>query len=121
MAWGLPTSRVVHLRSGHASQQGAEHAPHDVRLGMREYALRFARVEPDAVAVRALIDLDAVPLAGDQIVAALGALHVVRATLRIGGGLLGGRALLAHQLGITPGEVLLFVLARFLGHRPSLL
>src|SRR2546425_3269942 len=79
MAWGLPGSRVGHLRSGDASQQSTEHARHDVRLGMGEHALGLARVEPHPVAVRTLIDLDAVPFPGDQIVAAFGALHVVRA------------------------------------------
>src|SRR6266545_4157335 len=98
MAWGLPGSRVGCLRPGDAPQQGAEHAPHDVRLRMREHALRLARVEPYPVAVRALIDLDAVPLPGDQIVPALRALHVVRATLGFGRGLLHAGALLPQQL-----------------------
>src|SRR5687768_10973915 len=71
------------------------------------------------MAVRALIDLNPVPFAGDQIVAALGALHVVRLTLRFSGGLLRRFALLAQQLGVAPGEILVFVLARFLGtHLP---
>src|SRR5213076_506065 len=119
MGWGLPTSRVVHLRSGYASQQGAEHAPHDVRLRMREYALRLARVEPDPVAVRALIDLDAVPLPGDQIVPALRALHVVGAALGFRRGFPNGRALLAEQLRIPFGEVFLLVSAGLVGHRPQ--
>src|SRR6266567_299499 len=119
MGWGLPTSRVVHLRSGNASQQGAEHAPHDVRLGMGEYALRFARVEPDPVAVRALIDLDAVPLSGDQIVPTLWAFHVMGAALGFRRGLLDGGALLAQQVGIPSGEVFLLVFAGRVGHRPQ--
>src|SRR5213596_3288612 len=78
---------------------------------MREHALRLARVEPHPVAVRALIDLDTVPLSGDQIVAALRTLHVVRATLVFRGGLLDGGALLAEQLGVAFGEVFLLVSA----------
>src|SRR5438093_1066333 len=109
MAWGLPTSRVVHLRPGDASQQGAEHPPHDVRLGMREHALRLARVEPDPVAVRALIDLDAVPLPRDQIVAALRTLHAVGAALGFRRGLLDRGTLLAEQLGVSSGEVFLLM------------
>src|SRR5438034_7300068 len=105
MAWGLPGSRIAHLRPGDASQQGAEHTRHDVRLGMREDGLCLTRVEPHPVAVRALIDLDTVPLPGDQIEAALRALHVMRAALGFGRGLLDGGALLAEQLGVPSGEV----------------
>ena len=43
-------------------------------------------IEPHAVAVCALIDVNAVPLAGDQIVAAFGAFHVVRLAFAFGGG-----------------------------------
>src|SRR5881397_2602436 len=86
---------------------------------MREHALRLARVEPHPVAVRALIDLDTVPLAGDQIVAALRTLHVLRATLVFRGGLLDGGALLAEQLGVPFGEVFLLVSAGLVGHRPQ--
>src|SRR3989441_3056268 len=59
------------------SQHGAEHPRHHVRLGVGERGFRLARVEPDAVAVSALVDLDAVPLTRDQVVAALRALHVM--------------------------------------------
>src|SRR3989442_4318969 len=69
-------------------------------------------VEPDAVTVRALIDLNPVPFAGDQIVAALGALHVVRLAFPFGGGPHDRRVLLPQQLGITTREVLVLVLAR---------
>src|SRR5947199_249339 len=86
---------------------------------MREHALRLARVVPHPVAVRALIDLDAVPFPGDQIVAAFGALHVVRAPLGFRRGLLDGRALLAQQLGVPSGEILLLVSAGLVGHRPQ--
>src|SRR5437879_6289808 len=86
---------------------------------MREHALRLARVEPHPVAVRALIDLDTVPLSGDQIVAALRTLHVVRATLVFRGGLLDGGALLAEQLGVAFGEVFLLVSAGLVGHQPQ--
>src|SRR2546429_4632704 len=70
------------------------------------------RVEPDAVTVRALIDLNPVPFAGDQIVAALGALHVVRLAFTLGGGPHDRRVLLPQQLGIATREVLVLVLAR---------
>src|SRR5436190_23614140 len=86
---------------------------------MREHALRLARVEPHPVAVRALIDLDTVPLSGDQIVAALRTLHIVRATLVFRGGLLDGGALLAEQLGVAFGEVFLLVSAGLGGHQPQ--
>src|SRR5439155_1079062 len=67
---------------------------------------------------RALVDLDPVPLARDQVVAALGTLHVMRPALGLRRGLLHAGALLAQQLGVTPGEVFLFVAARLIGHRP---
>src|SRR5207249_8269945 len=111
MASGLPASRVAHLRPGDASEQGAEHTRHDVGLGMREDGLRLTRVEPYPVTVRALIDLNAVPFPGDQIVAAFGALHVMRAALGFRRGLLDGGALLAEQLGVPSGEVFFLVSA----------
>src|SRR3989442_2301341 len=86
---------------------------------MREHALRLARVEPHPVAVRALIDLDTVPLSGDQIVAALRTLHVVRATLVFRGGLLDGGALLAEQLGVAFGEGFLLLSAGLVGDQPQ--
>src|SRR5881397_2801519 len=58
-------------------------------------------VEPDAVTVRALIDLNPVPFAGDQIVAALRALHVVRLAFALGGGPHDCRVLLPQQLGVA--------------------
>ena len=69
-------------------------------------------VEPDAVTVRALIDLNPVPFAGDQIVAALRALHVVRLAFALGGGPHDCRVLLPQQLGVATREVLVLVLAR---------
>src|SRR5437016_5340164 len=77
----------------------------------------LARFEPQPVAVRALVDLDPVPFPGDQVVAALGALHVMRPALRVRRRLLRAGALLAQQLGVAPGEVFLFVAARLVGHR----
>src|SRR3989442_8070709 len=116
---GRPASRVGRFGPGDTPEQGAEDAPHDVRVGMREHARGFPSVEPYPVAVGALIDLDAVPLPGDQIVAALRALHVVGATLGFGRGLLDGGALLPEQLGVPFGEVFVFVSAGFVGHRPQ--
>src|SRR5439155_5189129 len=81
-----------------------------------QQVLDLALVEPHAVAMRALVDLDAVPLSRDQVISAFRALHAVRATLGFGLGLPGGLALLAQQLGVPPGEVLLFVLAGLLRH-----
>ena len=68
--------------------------------------------------VRALIDLNAVPLRGDQIVAALGAFHVVLLALALGGSLLRSRPLLPQQVGVPPREVLVFVLTRLVRHEP---
>src|SRR5204863_7667736 len=92
---------------------------HEVRLGIRSHYLRLARVEPYPVSMRALIDLDATPLAGDQIVAALRALHVVRAALGFRRALLGRGPLLAEQLGVPLGEVFLLVSTGLVGHRPQ--
>src|SRR5438045_9537208 len=102
MASGLPASPVAHLRPGDASQQGAEDTRHDVGLGMREDGLCLTRVEPHPVAVRALIDLDTVPLPGDQIVAALRALHGMRAARGFGRGLLHRCPLPAERLAAPP-------------------
>src|SRR5256714_8986489 len=84
---------------------------------MGDQALGLARVEPQPVAVRALVDLNPVPCAADQVVAALGALHVMRAALGLCRRLLGAGALLPQQLGVPPGEVFLFVAARLFGPR----
>src|SRR2546426_919176 len=84
----------------------------DIRRRRLHEGLRLMRVEPDAVTVRALIDLNPVPFAGDQIVAALGALHVVRLAFALGGGPHDRRVLLPQQLGIATREVLVLVLAR---------
>src|SRR2546426_8631572 len=69
------------------------------------------------MAVGALVDLHAVPFPGDQVVPALGTLHVVRPALRLGGRPAHRLALLAQQLGVAPREVLFLVLARLVGHR----
>src|SRR5258708_3674754 len=86
-------------------------------MGMLQQGVGFIRVEPDAVAVGALVDLDAIPIVGDQVVAAFGALHVMRLALGFAGGPLGAAALLAPQLGIASREVLVLVLAPLVRHR----
>src|SRR5437667_204159 len=114
---GPPESRVGRLRAGNAAQYRAEHAGHHGWLRVGEHGFCLARIEPEAVTMRALIDLHAVPLATDQVVAALGALHVMGAALGVDRGAVHCLALLAEQLGVTPGEVLVLVLARLVGHR----
>src|ERR1700694_2465238 len=69
------------------------------------------------MAVRALVDLDAVTVPRDEIVAALRPFHVMRLALVLPGGLLRRRALLAEQLGVAAREVFVFVLTRLVvGH-----
>src|SRR5947208_17174287 len=101
MASGLPASPVAHLRPGDASQQGAEHTRHDVGLGLREDGLCLTRVEPQPVAVRTLIDLDTVPLSGDQTVAALRTLRLMRAPLGFRSAAPDGCAPSAEQRGVA--------------------
>src|SRR5258708_2974819 len=86
-------------------------------MGMLRQGVGFIRGAPAAVAVGALVDLDAIPIVGDQVVAALGTLHVMRLALGFAGGPLGAAALLAPQLGIASREVLVLVLARLVRHR----
>src|ERR1043166_3470045 len=116
---GGPPPRVGALAPGPAPEHGAKHTGDDVGLGVGDQALGLAGVEPQPVAVGTLVDLDPVPLPGDQVVAALGALHVMRPALGLRRRLLRAGALLAQQLGVAPGEVFLFVAARLIGHRWS--
>ncbi len=78
---------------------------------MLEHRLRFTRVEPDTVAVGALIDLHALPVTGDQVVAALRTFHEVRFALGFAGLALQHGALLPQQLRVAPREVLVLVAA----------
>src|SRR5258705_9667329 len=100
----------------HAFDDCPEDAGQYVRLRCLEQRFRLPGVEPDPMAVRTLVDLNAVPVTVDQIVTALRALHVMRLPLGLGGGLLGRRALLAQQLGVAAREILVLVLARLVAH-----
>src|SRR5882672_1265379 len=99
---------------GHTLRDGAEHARQDIgRRGLHQ-RLRLAGIEPHAVAMRALVDLDAIPVVRDEVIPALGALHIVLLALALGGGLLRRGALLPQQLRVAACEVLVFVLTRFI-------
>src|SRR5713101_7298698 len=84
---------------------------------MLHQRLGLAGIEPQAVTVGALVDLDAVPVAREEVVAALGALHVMGLALGLGGGTLRRLPMLPQQLGVALGEVFVFVLARLLVRR----
>src|SRR5258708_13068889 len=86
-------------------------------MGMLRQGVGFSGIGADAVGVGALVDLDAIPIVGDQVVAALGTFHVMRLALGVAGGPLGAAALLAPQLGIASREVLVLVLAPLVRHR----
>src|SRR6266446_5396864 len=60
--------------------------------------------------MRALVDLDAIPIVGDEVVAAFGALHVMLLPLALGRRLLRRRTLLSQQLGVAAREVFVLVL-----------
>src|SRR5262249_12511811 len=97
--------------AGHPLHHRPHHACDDIGVRVLEHRLRFPRVEPDAVAVRALIDLHALPVAGNQLVTALRAFHEMRFALRGGSLLLQRGALLPQQLRVAPREVFVFVAA----------
>src|SRR5438128_3678649 len=84
---------------------------------MLDELLGLTGVEPDAMTVGTLVDLDPVPIARHEVVAALGALHVVGPARGLRDGALRRLALLAQQLRIALDEVFVLVLARLLVRR----
>src|ERR671910_2917470 len=108
----LSTARLG--RPPEARQRIRDHPGDDVGgIVLREH-LELTGIQPDASAVGTCLDRDPVHLTARQVIAILGALHVVRLPLRFGAGGAGALSLLPQQLGVFLGEVLVFVAARFL-------
>jgi hypothetical protein len=76
--------------------------------------LELPGVEPEAAAMRATVDQDAVELAAVEVVSVLGALHVMGAALGGDASRLRVLPLLLEQLLLPEREVLVFVLAGLL-------
>ncbi len=100
-----------------AAKEVTEHPAYESWVPVFRGQVEFTRIEPDAEAVGALIDLDAVQVGRRKMTAALGASLLMAPALGIASGLLQRGALLFQELGVTKGEVLFFVLSWLVGHR----
>jgi hypothetical protein len=80
-------------------------------------------VDPDAVAVGALVQDHVLPLAADQVVPAGGTLHEMGASLGGEPFARGGFALLAEEVGFAADEILVFVAVKTMAvcHAPAFL
>src|SRR6185437_2186346 len=83
--------------------------PADRIAMMLDEAMRLGGIDPDPVAVRALIENEVLPFAADQIVSTGGAFHEMGASLGGEALVAGGFPLLADQVGFPAGEILVFV------------
>lgn len=83
--------------------------PADGIAMMLDEAVRLGGVDPDPVAVRALIEGEVLPFSADQIVSTGRALHEMGAALGGEALVASGFSLLADEVGFSTGEILVFV------------
>src|SRR5918995_999648 len=104
---GAPATR----RAAEGRQRVGEHPGEYVGVLFVRHGLELTGVEPHPTAVGTGLDLDTVILTAAEIVAVLGAFHVVALALGFDGGCLGLLPVFPEQLRILAGEVLVFVSA----------